>query len=858
MQPLPIDPHLPAIAAALGAAGALVLVAPPGAGKTTRVPPALLAAEACGRLVLLQPRRIAARAAACRIAEERGWRLGGEVGYRVRFESRVGPATRIHVVTEGILIRQLQSNPFLEGVGTVILDEFHERSLAADLALALLAEVRATARPDLRLLVMSATLEAEPVAAFLGGCPILSVEGRRYPVEVRHLARPSRLELAEDIARAVREAWGAARGHLLVFLPGIAEIRQAARTLESFAAAAPALILPLHGSLSLAEQQAALAPAERRKIILSTNIAETSLTIEGVDTVIDSGLARIQRQDLRHGIDRLEVVRISKHSAEQRAGRAGRLGPGRAIRLWSEVEHATLPLSEAPEIRRVDLAGTVLELRAWGVADPGGFRWFEAPPPGALERAEDLLLALGALEEKGGPLTATGRAMLALPAHPRLSRLLLAAGEAGLAREGSILAALLEEKDILRRSFACDAVSRSAPAASAASDLLLRLELLEEAERLRFRRDSLEPLGLDVSAARAVARLAAELHRAARSLGGAGAADRRGRRSRDEVLLAAILAAYPDRVARRREKGSHRGLLAGGRGVALAPESAVRDGELFVAVDLDDRPHGPRREALVRMASHIERRWLEELFPGELHEVSETAWDPAAEKVRSRLALCYRGLPLEEAREHRPPREEAERILAEVVRRRAEEILLADERAVSWLRRVRCLAAWRPELGLPPCDAAALGEALAATVEGKTSLAEVRSQDLLGIAQGMLTYAQRRAIEEEAPEALRAPSGSLVRLEYAPGKPPVLAVRLQELFGLAETPRIAAGRVPVLLHLLGPNFRPVQVTQDLRSFWNTTYAQVRKDLRGRYPKHSWPEDPWKAAPERGPKRRGQA
>ncbi len=871
MQPLPIDPKLPEIVGAVRKHGRLVLVAPPGSGKTTRVPPALLEGLTGpgrrGRIVVLQPRRIAARAAAARIAAERGWTVGREVGYQVRFENRTGRETRLEIVTEGILTRRLQADPFLEGTSAVVLDEFHERSIHADLALAILREVRATARSDLAVVVMSATLDPGPVSRFLGDAPIVTAGGRPYPVEVRYLDRPDRSPLPELAARAVRENWSSARRHVLVFLTGIGEIRRTGEELEGFARSVDAVITPLHGSLSLDEQERALGPSRRRKIVLATNVAETSLTIEDVDLVIDGGYARILRNDPRHGIDRLEVSRISKHSAEQRAGRAGRLGPGTAVRLWTHAQDRMLPEEEEPEIRRVDLASTVLELRAWGISDPAAFQWFEAPEPAALERAEELLVALGAVEAveaSHGGLTSAGKAMLSMPAHPRLSRMLVAAHEEGILVEGTALAALIEERDIVPVSISPRAARAGGGGAreTGPSDLLARLELFEEAEGAGFGRERSIALGVDPAAARSVARARDSLLRAARDTLGSrptaskGTASAAMRRTRIETsVLRTLLHGYPDRVVRRRSIGSDRGRMTGGRGVVLAPESIVRDDELFLAVELDENVRGERLEAKVRLASAVRREWIEEAFPASITEKVETTFDPATEKVRSTAAVCYRDLPLEEPREMRPPPEAAEKVLAGAAIEHAEELFRQDKEAAAWLLRVHSLRGWMPELGLPELGAGELAQLLAGACAGATGFDDLRRRGLLGLLKSTLTHAQAAAVDRHAPETLRVPTGNQIRLTYEPGRPPILAVRLQELFGLSDTPAVAAERVRVLLHLLGPNFRPVQITQDLRSFWATTYAQVRKDLRARYPKHAWPEDPWTAAPQAGPRRR---
>ncbi|HSU65279.1 MAG TPA: helicase-related protein, partial [Tepidisphaeraceae bacterium] len=523
MTPLPIDSHLPLIVEQAGRSRSLVLVAEPGAGKTTRVPPALLRGKVLSQdhpnLVMLQPRRVAARASAERIAQENGWTLGNEVGYHVRFDRKISAQTRLRVLTEGILNRQLLDDPFLEGIGGVILDEFHERSLHTDVAVALLREVQQTVRDDLMLIVMSATLEAEPVARFLGDCPIVRVPGRTFPIDIGYRALPAgsgKTPLAPRIAQAVWDVihGGPAGGDVLVFLPGAEEIRRSARELESVASEKDLLVLPLHGSLPPEEQTRALRPADRRKVILATNIAETSLTIEGVDTVIDSGLARVAGYDPQRGLDRLELQRISKASATQRAGRAGRTGPGRCIRLWSQREESAMADYDLPEVRRVDLCGTVLALHAWGKNDPRQFGWYEPPPEETLVSAERLLELLGAMED--GAITTIGRQLMSIPAHPRLARLMLAAAEEGLLEEGAALAALLSEKDIVAIDFTTHPRDRG-PATQGPSDLLIRLDLLRRAEQAHFAA-YLRSEGIDPVAARQVAKTRDDLLRQGRRL----------------------------------------------------------------------------------------------------------------------------------------------------------------------------------------------------------------------------------------------------------------------------------------------------------------------------------------------------
>jgi ATP-dependent helicase HrpB len=856
MKPLPIDERLPEIIDLVREHRRLVLIAPPGAGKTTRVPVALvesglLTAEHPA-LVLLQPRRVAARASANRIAEENGWNLGDEVGYQIRFERRVGPRTRLRVVTEGILNRQLVADPFLEGVGAVVLDEFHERSLDTDLALALLREIRESVRDDLIVLVMSATMDAEPVARFLGGSPVLNVEGQSYPVEIAY--RPTTHPgSAESIASAVEEAAAApgSPGDLLVFLPGAEEIRRASARLEPWAERQGALVLPLHGNLPAEDQDRALRPSDRRKVILATNIAETSLTIDGVTTVIDSGLARFASYDPARGLDRLELGRISRASAAQRAGRAGRTAPGRCVRLWSEREQRGLAEADVAEVLRVDLAATVLALHAWGLADPGRFAWFEPPAADRLAQAERLLAQLGALSGVGGTITPLGKALLSLPVHPRLGRLLLAAAHDGSLREGAALAALLSEKDILAsQDRQAPAVAR--PAGRGSSDLLVRLDLLAEAERARFA-PSLRSRGIDPAGARRVARVRDDLFRLGKRLPGPPRSSET--EPDEETMLRWLLLAYPDRVARRRGPSDATGVMVGGRGVRLAPESVVREAEFFLALDPREDRRGGTREARVRIASAVRLEWLEAVFPGSVRRERTVRFDADRQRVVGVSAVWYRDLLLREDGHAAVDPREASAALAEALRPRASAFVREDQAASAWLARFDFLKRAIPEADLPDLGDEALGDLLATACAGCRSVEEVRRVPLVPLLKGRLTHAQGRLLDEQAPEAITVPSGSRIRLTYEPDRPPVLAVRLQELFGWTDTPRLAGGRVAVVLHLLGPNFRPVQITDDLRSFWTTTYFQVRKDLRARYPRHSWPDDPLQAAPEAKGRRR---
>lgn len=855
LTPLPIDQTLPRLVQELRQHRAAVLVAPPGAGKTTRVPPAILEAGLLDnehpRLVVLQPRRVAARATAQRIADEQGWTLGEQVGYHVRFEKKLSPRTPLRVLTEGILTRQLLDDPFLEDVGAVLLDEFHERSLHSDLALALLQEVRQTVRPDLLLLVMSATLEADPAAKFLGGCPIVRAEGRTFPIEVSYRPpaygqAPAEAAASAVIALLADTTNSALARDILVFLPGAGEIRRAADLLSVAARRHDLLIAPLYGALPFAEQLRAIQPSARRKIILATNIAETSLTIDGVGTVIDSGLARVARFDEVRGLDRLDLERISDASATQRAGRAGRTGPGYAIRLWSAKEQAALAPFDTPEVHRVDLCPTVLTLHAWGKSDPAGFAWYEAPAAEKLASAERLLRMLGAIEgDDRGAISPLGKRLAAAPVHPRLARLLVAASEAGLADDGATLAAVLSEKDFLLAGYQ--------PNVQADSDVLWRLDLLRQAERERFG-VHLAARGVDLAAARQIVRVRDDLLRIARQLGpslrAAPSADR-------STLLKLILLAYPDRVCRRQPGDPRAATMVGGGGVRLGTQSALWQQEYFVALDARHDPRNFRAQATVSVASGIEPGWLEELFPEQVRRERRAVYDPDRRRVIGLAQVWYHDLLLREDPGANINPDEAAAALAEALTPQAREIFLANPAAANVLARIDMLRRHMPERPWPGFDDADLARLLVQAIGGKRSLDQIEQAPLAQLLIAELPYPLDRLLEQHAPTSLTVPSGSQIRLEYTAGERPVLAVRLQELFGWHDTPRIAGGRVPVVLHLLGPNYRPVQITDDLRSFWSVTYFQVRKDLRVRYPKHSWPEDPLSATPQaKGGRRRG--
>jgi len=815
---LPIDEVLPALERALDEAGAAVVVAPPGAGKTSRVPLAVLP-KVPGEVWLLEPRRLAARWAAARMAAERGERLGETVGYQVRFDRKVGPRTRVRVVTEGILTRRLIDDPFLEGVGAVIVDEFHERSVDADLALALLREIRAEVRPDLRIIVMSATLDPEPVQRFLGGCAAIVSAGRAHPVEIEHDPGAEDEPLEARVSRAVRRELRRSEGDLLVFLPGVPEIRRAASRLEGI----DADVRQLYGDLDLSAQEAALASSARRRIILATNVAESSLTVEGISTVIDTGLAKRAEYDPGRGVDRLMLRPIGRYSADQRAGRAGRLGPGRAVRLWSEKAHRTRPDADPPEIHRVDATSSVLALFSYGVSDPAAFAWFDPPAPARIEVAQGLLRNLGALERDGSRLTDLGRWLSRVPLHPRWGALLHHAARLGAVDAGLDVVALADTKE----------GGRAVPSGG---DRVGSSDLWE----LRQAQLSLDGR-LPPAARRTRQQLARLLEPRTRAQGAAApeAVDE------EEAILEATWIAFSDRLARASADG--RLALAEGTTATLDPQSVVKDADLLVAIRVDE--HRGRRR--VRWASRVKPAWLE----GEVEKWSGWRFLPGEDRVAPVEERRVRGLVLERKTAPRRPPEDPGVALAAAARRDLDRALPWTPVLERWLARYRFARTHAPELELPPEPEDVRLALLDTAAMGCTKFSELQAVDLVGAWRATWPRGAASGLAEIAPDALRVPSGRQVSLRYRGAEPPVLSARLQELFGWSNTPTVARGRVPVVVELLAPNQRPVQVTSDLGSFWRTTYAEVRKELRRRYPKHHWPEDPSEGDPKARPGRR---
>ena len=834
---LPIKEALPALAEALASRRSALLEAPPGAGKSTIVPLFLQDSPWLGRrkILMLEPRRIAARAVAGRMAHLLGEPVGHRVGFRTRLETRVGRDTRIEVVTEGILTRMLQEDSSLADIGCVIFDEFHERSLNADLGLALCIESQQNLREDMRLVVMSATLDLQPIARMLGDAPVVASRGRSFDVATEYVARRAEVFLEVQMAQVVRAALREHEGDILCFLPGAAEIRRLQRGLEDSGLDRQTRVLPLYGDLEGAAQDAALAPASagQRKIVLATSIAETSLTIEGIRVVVDSGLRRYAEFDPATGMSRLVTTKVSQAAADQRRGRAGRLSAGVCYRLWSEGTQASLAPQTAPEILHADLAPLALELSCWGAIDPATLCWLDPPPAAPLAQARDLLRQLEAIDSSGR-VTPHGRNLAKHGTHPRLAHMLVRAGEHGVGRLACDLAAILSERDILR-----------AGAGARDADLRLRVAVLRGDVR-----DLPPGITADNRAMSQASRSSAQWQR-------------EFARVRDDSARASVPAdphestglllawAYPDRIGRARG-GDGRYLLANGRGARFAEPQALSKAEFIVAAELD----GAEREARIFLAAPLRLADLVEHFSAQIQDRAEIIWDDREHAVRARRERRLGALVLESAELRDPDPHALQEALLTGMRELGIDGLPWTAELRQWRARVMLMQQYAVASPEPWPDLS--DGALAATLEewappwiaGFTRREHFARMDLSHALHARLTYAQGVILEREAPTHFTVPSGSRVSIDYLDGEIPTLSVRLQEMFGLHQTPSVAAGRLPLLLKLLSPARRPVQITRDLVSFWNRGYHEVKKDLKGRYPKHYWPEDPYAAEPTR--------
>lgn len=815
-MPLPIESVLPDLSQALADQNQTILRAPPGAGKSTCVPLALLNHPTLesGKIILLEPRRLAARAVAQRLAEQLGEKVGATVGYRMRQDTKVSAATRIEVVTEGILTRLIQDDPELSGVSCVIFDEFHERSLQADLGLALCLDVQAGLRDDLRILVMSATLDTESLGAVLDEPAVVTSEGRSFPVEVAYLDRRPEALRPVDIARHIVSAVSENSGSVLVFLPGVGEIRRVESELKSRLDDG-VVVAPLYGGLSLEDQRLAIAPAPegQRKVVLSTAIAETSLTIEGIEVVVDLGLERCSVFSPRLGMDSLITRTGSRASAEQRAGRAGRLGPGRAYRLWTESEQVSRRAFSTAEIQEADLAPLVLELARWGIADPGDLRWVDLPPEPHVAQAKDLLRWLGALDERGR-LTSHGEAMAALPVHPRLAHMLVLAGQQGSGRLAAEVAALLEEPApmSLRKE----------------ADFAVRLRYFQSGEWSPPERGWGQ-------------RVKQQAKRYASLLKGSGES------ALDVAELLAL--AFPDRIGQRRGQADSNYRLSGGGSASFSDQSAVSMSEFVVVAELDGRA----RESRVYTAVSIDQSQLAVLFAEQLEQREVVDWDRKTEAMLAERQTRLGELVLDRKAIKNPDPEQVKQGLMDQVRRRGLELFEDADKAQEWRARVRLLRDLEGEDSAFPdvSDEALLGNVgawLSPWLDGVTRLSQLKKVSLCAALQAMLEWPLQQRLDQEAPTHFLLPTGNRARLDYSQGEVPVLAARMQELFSTTETPSIARGRIKLQVHLLSPARRPLQITQDLVSFWQNGYAEVKKEMKGRYPKHHWPDDPMHTAP----------
>jgi ATP-dependent RNA helicase HrpB len=868
---LPVDELLEPLLRALETERAVVVEAPPGAGKTTRVPRALLESPrfAEREIWVTEPRRLAARLAASFVARELGEAVGGRVGYSVRFEDETGPSTRLRYVTEGVLLRRLLGRDPGRELGVVVLDEFHERHVATDLNLMLLAR-RLKQGGDLRLIVMSATLNAEAVSAYLGHCPRLRCEGRVFPLTISHETqpddRPLPLRVSSAVKQLVRDAGAAGSasggGDVLVFLPGAAEINQTAKNLDAFAREQGIQLHTLHGEMPLEAQARAIAPSEGRKVVLSTNVAESSVTVEGVTLVVDSGLSRVAEHSPWTGRQSLEIRPISQASAIQRAGRAGRTQPGRVLRLFTEQSFRTRPAQDKPEVQRLDLTEPLLSLYGAGLV-PRAEDWLDPPSPSALDSARELLERLGLA--RGEALTALGRRALALPLSPRLGRVVLEGERLGITDTACLAAALLADRDI-RLSAGGPMGNRAGGPMGDGADLIgcdgdvdLLIELYHWAEDERFHESALRRLGLHGGRVATVRQSVRQIRRdlgSRRDGAAAGPPDAPvGSAGGDAQrrLSLALLAGFPDRVARRRAPGGRELILATGHVAELDLASVAKRSSLLLALDAEDRTHAPtslirgekrapRTGIRVRLAEPLEAEWLLDHAADQITEKETLEWDADKGRVQLTSQLCWGAVVLDQSERAAPPGPEASALLERAALAQQANLFSEKEDLDGLLARCALLARERPGGAFARVASAGMRELIALACRDKTSLAELKGEDFRELVLGELSPAERAELDREAPDWVVLGAGRRVRVHYAADKPPWIESRLQDFFGMQQGPRVGSGRVPLTLHLLAPNRRAVQVTADLAGFWERHYATVRKELARRYPRHAWPED----------------
>lgn len=841
---LPIYDIAEALTTTLTTASRLILTAPTGSGKSTQVPQLLLdrGLLGAGQVVVLQPRRLAARLLAARVAEERGEALGATVGYQVRLDGRLSAATKILYVTEGILLRRLLTSPDLAGVSAILFDEFHERHIYGDITLGRARMLQETTRPDLQLVVMSATLDSGLVRDYLAPCPLLSTAGRLYPVAVEYLPRPvdtRRQSIWDTAAQAFEQLVGSGvAGDVLVFMPGAYEILRTIEAIGNLACARGWTLLPLYGELPPAAQDRAVRPAPGRKVVVATNVAETSITIDGVGAVIDSGLAREARFDPHRGINTLYIVPISQAAADQRAGRAGRTAPGRCLRLWTEQEQRGRISHMVPEIRRVDLAEILLVLKAQGIIDTQAFPWLEAPAEVSIARAEQLLCDLGAVHPATGRITTMGQRMASFPVHPRYARMLMAGHTYGCTREAALIAALTQTQDLLLRrpSKPVQEAREDLFGARSGSDFFILMLAWRYAQQHEFRLDACQRLGIHAGAARQVGPLMQQFLRVA-------AAQRLAINepaASQEAIRQCVLTAFVDQLALRRDEGTLRCDLVHRRRGELTRDSAVRHSRLFVASEIDEIEHGKGElNVILRLATAVEEAWLTELFPEALSERTDVTFDASGKRVVSKQVTLFRDLVLKTKLAGAPPEEAAAALLARAVLTGRFTLKHWTPAVEHWIARLNGLARCCPEYVLP-----AIGEVerlflLQQICLGSFSAREIEDRPVWPVLKAWLSPGQEDLLDTHAPERLPLPCGRSVRLRYAADAPPVLSASIQDLYGLTQTPTIAMGRQPLVVEILAPNQRPVQITQDLAGFWSNTYPSLKKELQKRYPKHAW-------------------
>jgi ATP-dependent helicase HrpB len=868
---LPIYEIEPELVGRLHTQRRLILSAPTGSGKSTQVPQMLLdhGLAGTGQVVVLQPRRLAARMLAARVAWERGSEPGREVGSQIRLENVTSDATRIRFVTEGVLLRQMVGDPALRGVSALVFDEFHERHLYGDITLARALDLQESSRPDLLIIVMSATLDAEGLVKYMRRtltpsdgetvaegrvkgvfeCSVLASEGRTFPVDIQYADSPSYVD-KEPVWERAADAFGrfvrsGGEGDVLVFMPGSFEISQTLQAIRNRDESRGWVLLPLHGELPPREQDSAVARHAQPKVVVATNVAETSLTIDGVRFVIDSGLARVSRHDPQRGINTLLIEKISRASADQRAGRAGRTAPGVCARLWSQEEHAHRAAREMPEVKRLDLSEVVLALKAAGVGDLRTFRWLEPPEEVALAHAEELLTDLGALSGEPGPhgtpptqITAVGRKMLAFPLHPRYARMLLAAQEFGCVRQACLMAALTQGRDLLLRKVDRDTSDYRADLLGdrAASDFFILARAWNYAARTDFRLESCRRLGIHMLTARQVAPLFEQFL----EIAGREGLDVSPREVPDEMLQKCLLLGFSDRVARRLDSGTLRCELVHGRNGVLARESTVQKAPLFACAEV--REVGGRDgevNTILSLATAVEEAWLHEFFPDDLRRGLHVQYDPSQKRVVAAELTRFRGLALSARRVEPPPAESAARLLADEVEAGRLHLAGWDESVDQWIQRLAFLAQHCPELQLPPITEEGRRSIIEQICLGAFGYRDIKDRPVKPVVQGWLGPAQRELMDKYAPERLKLSNGRTPKLTYEPGRTPFVSMRIQELYDVTQTPRIAMGRVPVVVQILTPGFKPVQVTQDLAGFWREQYPSLKSELQRRYPKHEW-------------------